>query len=109
MNYDALVHEVDRYCEMYYAQPIRLRDIADYFHVSPRTIMRQFQQRTGSTIMAYLHDVRLRKAAWLLQHSDLPISEVAHTCGLQANYFSRTFTMHYGVSPMRYREQKLEE
>jgi AraC-like DNA-binding protein len=103
MNYAALVQEVDRYCEMYYAQPIRLEDVADYFQMSPRTLMRQYQRLTGLTIMAYLRIVRLRKAAWLLRQSALSISAVAAQCGMEPNYFSRVFRDEHGVTPGQFR------
>jgi AraC-like DNA-binding protein len=103
MNYQALAHEVGRYCEMYFGQPIRLDDLADYFQTSPRTLQRHYQRLTGETVMQHLQTVRLEKAAWLLTHSALPIREIAAQCALEVNYFSRVFHTRYGVTPTQYR------
>ena len=58
----------------------------------------------------YLLQCRLQKAEYLLIDNELTIYEVALACGFQDEfYFSRLFRKNYGVSPLKYRKERLIE
>lgn len=93
--------------ESNYAETIHLEELAGLVNLSTCHFCRTFKQITGRTTTEYLNGVRVRKAAELLEDSDLNITEIALTCGFDsANYFSRIFKRLYGVSPSKYRESR---
>ncbi len=65
------------------------------------------KEKTGMSISLYIRQFRLEKAKDLLQHTDLPIREVAWKVGMKdAAYFSRLFKKTTGLSPKAWRESK---
>ncbi len=65
-----------------------------------------FKKITGKTPTAFLTDVRIRHACYLIdiyKNTHL-LSEIAEQCGYTDYvYFSRKFKMHMGVSPQEYK------
>ena len=63
-----------------------------------------FKAATGTTIGAYKRALKLTAAKKMLIETDKRISEIALECGYaDANYFTRVFTEHEGISPTEYR------
>jgi YesN/AraC family two-component response regulator len=62
---------------------------------------------TGMSLGNYIRKIRLDKAAELLRTTDMTISEVGYTVGLESpSYFTRSFKEQFGVSPSEYIKQK---
>ncbi len=59
---------------------------------------------TGMSVNEFVKDIRLKKAAWILQHHrDLPVSQVATEVGfMNHSHFTRSFREHFGMSPSEY-------
>ncbi len=54
--------------------------------------------------MAFLRDLRLRRAARLLAETDLPVKTVAGRVGFASrSHFSRAFKASFGADPAAYR------
>ncbi len=93
-----------------YAKPWTIARIAALTAMAPSTLIPIFKEVTGHTPIDYLLNVRLSKAAELLQQSALPVSEIAENCGFaDSNYFSRQFHKKYLVSPREYRAKLLRQ
>ena len=57
----------------------------------------------------FLMKFRITKAAELLYNTDLPIANIAYSCGYSDPLaFSKTFKKIKGVSPKEYRDTKKE-
>lgn len=55
---------------------------------------------TGIPLGAYVKKIRLEQAAKLLLTTDMSVSEVAYSVGIEnLAYFSRLFKNEYGASP----------
>lgn len=64
-----------------------------------------FHQKTGSTIMTALSDIRLREATLLLSSTNLSIQEVCYKCGFQdVPHFCRIFKQRYGMTTKEWRQ-----
>ncbi len=62
---------------------------------SERALRQQFRTQTGMTVNHYLRQLRICHAQYLLQHTELMVSEVAMQCGFEdSNYFSVVFNRH---------------
>jgi transcriptional regulator GlxA family with amidase domain len=58
--------------------------------------------------MAYLRQMRAKQMARLLASTDLSVAGVARSVGWSdANYASRCFHAHYGISPTEYRRRQV--
>jgi len=83
-----------------------LESLADIASMSRATFIRHFEKSFKRTPMDYLRDVRLRRAAQLLQVSRLPVDSVAGKVGYASrSHFSRAFQEQFGVSPADFRKQ----
>ena len=60
----------------------------------------------GVTMRSYLTELRLRRAAELLENSDMSVTTVCFACGYSSlSHFLRAFHQKYGASPGQYRRQ----
>jgi AraC family transcriptional regulator, arabinose operon regulatory protein len=88
-------------------EPIGLRDLAAAGHVSPEHLVRLFRQELDTTPGRYLWAERVRAGVHLLEHSSVPIAEVALCAGFQtASHFSRTVRRMTGLRPGALRRQR---
>lgn len=73
---------------------------------SARALRQQFRTQTGMTINHYLRQLRICHAQYLLQHTELMVSEVAMRCGFEdSNYFSVVFNREVGMTPVQWRHR----
>lgn len=80
--------------------------IAAQFGVGRTNFYRKVRELTGMSPNDYLRKCRMERAAELLLHSDMTISDVCAQVGIpDAQYFSRVFKTYFGVSPSVYREK----
>jgi AraC-like DNA-binding protein len=87
------------------AQPLSLSELAAELHVSPFHLTRVFRERTGRTLTAYLHDLRLRTAVERLDADPgAPLSRVAADLGYcTPSHFTDRFRAAFGVPPSQLR------
>jgi len=73
---------------------------------SERALRQQFRTQTGMTVNHYLRQLRICHAQYLLQHTELMVSEVAMQCGFEdSNYFSVVFNCEVGMTPVQWRHR----
>lgn len=73
---------------------------------SERALRQQFRTQTGMTVNHYLRQLRICHAQYLLQHTELMVSEVAMRCGFEdSNYFSVVFNREVGMTPVQWRHR----
>ncbi len=78
--------------------------LADKMSTSLVTLNRKIKKVTGCNTTNYIRRLRLEKAKYLLERSDLTIMEVQTACGFDMqSYFSRIFKEQFGTSPLKYR------
>lgn len=83
-----------------------LDSMAGIAAMSRATFVRHFEKSFARTPMDYLRDIRLRRAAQLLQVSSTPVDSIASKVGYSSrSHFSRAFHAQYGVSPAGFRKQ----
>lgn len=64
-----------------------------------------FKEKLGISPLRYFHKMKINHIKGMLSNAELSVSEVAKMTGFDdANYFSRFFKKHMGVSPSKYRE-----
>lgn len=81
-----------------------LRALAEKNYLSYVQFSRRFKAAMGVTVQEYMAQLRLKKAKTLLADSDLPVKEIARSCGFANEYyFSNFFRKHTGTTPTAFR------
>lgn len=61
------------------------------------------KELSGESLGDFIRDIRLNKAAYLLKHSDMNVTEIIYETGFGSNsHFSKVFKSKYGVTPSDY-------
>ena len=75
------------------------------YFVNPSYLSRLFKAETGQAFSKYLVNLRMKKAAQVLENSDLKVSDVAMCVGYNdVSYFIQTFKKYYNVTPEQYKK-----
>ena len=84
----------------------KLSEVYKVSHYSQTTICREFKKHMGTTIVAYVNDLRLTYACNLLKNTTFPLWKIANDVGFQSQaHFTRLFKEKYGITPLQYRKQ----
>ncbi len=88
------------------AENIDFVKLARDFGMGYSTLRRLFKAKYGESLQSFLIEERVRKAALLLENTALDMKEIAEQVGFSsANYFTRIFTKHSHLSPLKYRRK----
>ena len=88
------------------AQKHTLDALASQVGMSPRTLMRRFQESTGLTPARWLMNERLNRAQQALNTSHISIEQIAQQTGFgSANSLRYHFQKRFGISPQALRNQ----
>ena len=86
------------------SEPLSLGTLAGLCALSEYHFARMFQLSFGVPPHRYVLTQRLRHGQQLLQHSHLPLSEVALACGFaNASHFNNRFRQAFSATPGQYR------
>lgn len=89
-----------------YAQPLDVAELARRVRASPTHFARGFKRAFGETPYQYLMTRRIERAATLLRHSRLSVTDVCLSVGFTSlGSFSSRFSELVGVSPSAYRRR----
>jgi len=94
------------YINKNYSAKITLSILSQKFGCCNATLTKCFKKEYDLSIMSYLCSVRLAKSEEMILKTRKSFKEIAADCGFyDQNYFSKTFTKHYGCSPSEYRQK----
>ena len=81
------------------------QDLESVLNYSGDYLNRIVKKYSGKSLVECSMAVRIKKAAELLTSTDLPVSEVAVSCGFSnKTHFYKNFKNAYGITPSLYRE-----
>ncbi len=81
--------------------------LAEQLHYDVYWLSREIKRRLGQNYTDLVQAKRLAQAGYLLQHTEIPVIDVAAAVGYEnASYFHRIFKRRYGCSPKKYRDCK---
>ena len=94
---------IKQYIEENYNKNLSLEVLGELVHLHPAYLSRVFKEETGKNLSAYITDVKMEKAAELLQEN-LRVREVMEQVGYQkSQYFSKIFKEKFGMTPKEYK------
>jgi len=84
---------------------VTLAELAAKFHFNPSDLSHLLQRYTGKTFKDSLREIRVHKAARLLENSDLPLATIAESTGYaDASHFHKEFKRFYDMTPGAFRQ-----
>jgi AraC family transcriptional regulator, arabinose operon regulatory protein len=93
------VIEENPFCEV--------EELASLASLSRSRLSHLFKATTGVSLQTFLSDLRLQRAAELLESTDMPIKEISYQVGYRhAPSFVRAFRNKVGSSPQDYRNRQ---
>lgn len=105
VNQDKLIADVCALIKEKYTSDITLATIAKEMNVSAGYLSRRFSREKGCSITDYINKYRVKKAADLLQSTNMFVYEVAVKVGIEdSSYFSALFKKYMGISPQKYKK-----
>ena len=94
------------YIQDNYQEKITLNDVAESGMMCQSKCCRLFRDALRQSPIEYLQNYRIQKGVYLLDHTDMSITEIALECGFHgASYFTETFRKINAIAPKEYRKQ----
>eukprot|EP01136_Pigoraptor_vietnamica_P037935 Opistho-1_new@106571 len=82
---------------------LSIEELSKEMNMSRGTLYSRVLHLTGEKPVEFVRSIKLKKAAMLLEKSDLKISQIGYEVGFSnPNYFARAFRAKYNVSPSEY-------
>jgi transcriptional regulator GlxA family with amidase domain len=101
---DSVVHKAMLLLEQQLHTSLPIEHLCEPLGIGRRQLERRFQRDVGLSPAEYRQKLRLERARWLLQHTDLEVTEIALECGFQGGaHFARLVRKSLGVSPRQLR------
>ncbi|HBO36348.1 MAG TPA: hypothetical protein DD633_07285 [Sphaerochaeta sp.] len=98
-----------RYIQSNY-EGLTLSETARKFRYSEAHLSRLIKKFTAQSFSEIIKTIKLQKATQLLVNSDMTIAQIVDEIGYTDNsHFYRVFKQCYGITPIQYREQKMQE
>jgi len=91
----------------HFAEDLPLETLIRLSGLAPATFARRFTRLTGTTVVAYVHGLRIREAQRALLDGDHSITDIAFSCGFNnLAHFNAIFKRLVGCPPSLYRRQQ---
>lgn len=89
-----------------YAKGLSLEQLASLVELNPEYLSRIFKEETGFTFTSFITNIRMKKAAGLLMHTNTKVNQIGNQVGYpNVSYFSTLFKKYFGITPFEYRRQ----
>lgn len=104
---NSMTDQLTRYVEENLHRQISLDMLCEAFHFSKNHIIHLFRKAFGMTPVAYINQMRLRKAEYRMTAFSDPLEQIALQCGFQNySHFYKLFCRANGMAPEQWRKQK---
>lgn len=99
---------VKKFIEENLMNDLSLDSVAAGLHLNPVYLSRIFKNITGMNFSDYVTEIKLKKAAQLLQENKLTVKEISQKLGYSSTqYFIRIFKGRYGLTPKEYQKNNI--
>lgn len=96
------------YIQNHYQDKITLSNVAEAGMMCQSKCCRLFKEALRQSPIEYLQNYRIQRGIYLLDHTNMSITEIALECGFHgASYFTETFRKINGITPKEYRRQSV--
>ena len=106
-RYKKKVSDIMQFVIEHADQKLTLGMIADDAGLSEIHTSRMFKKETGKSLITYVNEIKMKRAAKLLEDGHLKIKDIAHMVGMEDQlYFNKVFHRFYQMSPREYRKKQ---
>jgi two-component system response regulator YesN len=106
-RYTPKITKAVEYINAHFDEPLTTAALSKILGLTPNYFSAVFKRETGISFNSYLNTIRLKSAAYLLEHTGLLVYEIAGQCGFHDYiYFSQAFKKAFNCSPRAWRENK---
>jgi len=106
LNKDPFLQAANNFLLAHLHEKLRMEDVANALSISNRTLIRRFKQITGDSPIQYVQKLRIERSKYLLETSNLPLTEVMGRVGYHDDStFRRIFKRYTGLTPGQYRHK----
>ena len=103
----SLITYVKKYVYENFDKPLSLDILGEAVHLHPAYLSKIFKEETNINLSNYITDIRMQKAAELLEQTGLKVNEIMYLTGYRkSQHFTKLFKEKFGVTPMEYRRKK---
>jgi YesN/AraC family two-component response regulator len=101
---EKLLVSITQYIESNIYNPdLSVEELSKHVFMSRGSLYNKILSLTGETPVEFIRSVKLNKAAFLLENSDMKVSEIGYEVGFTSpNYFTRVFKAKFNLSPSEY-------
>lgn len=101
---------IEQYMNEHFAEDISLQTLSDLTFLNKYYLAHAFKKYKGVSPITYLIQVRINEAKFLLESTNLPVSEIVSITGFSSqSYFSQTFKKETGMTPVAYRKKRSKQ
>lgn len=103
---EKLLSKIIQYIEVNIDSPnLSVEELSKHAFMSRGSLYSKIIEMTGETPVEFIRSIKLKKAAALLEKSDMKVSQIGYAVGFSSpNYFARAFKAKYNLSPSEYAE-----
>ena len=102
-------HALKSYIELNFNRDLSLESLTHHVHLSVPRLCSLFKRYFSCSVMAYVIELRLHHAAYLLHDRNLRIADIAQEVGYENQFhFSRLFKNRFKASPRKFRDDLLQ-
>ena len=107
MSHQGLADTVREYVFSHYSDcNMNISSIAEQAGMTPRYLSRLFKEQTGTGLLDFINEVRIRQAEYLLKNTSGTVDEIAALTGYtNSRTFRRNFLKYTGESAVNYRRR----
>ena len=98
------IQEIKEYLDTHFKDKITLDQLSSHFYINKSYMQSLFKDRYGSTINAYLNQVRITYVKQQLRFTDKTVEALAAELHIEPPYLSRMFKKMEGVNPTACRQ-----
>jgi len=103
LTYRKLVNHLNNF----YEKEVKKEELESMMDRTYEYMCQVFKKYSGTTVVQYVHQLRIQRAKHLLLSTDKKIGAIAQEVGFDDSfYFSRIFKRLEGISPQHYRDKK---
>lgn len=78
--------------------------------ISRAQLHRKMKELTGISTAEFIRNIRMQRAAELIEEGKINITQIAYDCGFNSqSHFSTVFRKHFGITPSQYAAQHTSE
>jgi AraC-like DNA-binding protein len=104
-NRPSVAHLAKEYISLHFGSKISISKICQEIGCSKTALISAFKREYGTTVNAYLNEVRLLEALFMLKQGEKLIGEISDACGFSdQSYFSKVFSARFGVPPSEWQK-----